>query len=90
MLARRLRAAILELSKKGVGTRRIARTLKVSRGAVKEVTVRALTRPLVLKDHREEILELQERCNGNLVRVHEELTDSGVELSYPALTAFVL
>lgn len=95
MLARRLRAAILELSKKGLGTRRIARTLKVSRGAVKAViasgdeAVPALTRPLFLQDRREEILELQERCKGNLVRVHEELTDSGVEVSYPALTAFV-
>jgi transposase len=27
-------------------------------------------------------------CKGNLVRVHEELTARGVELSYPALTAF--
>jgi len=28
------------------------------------------------------------RCNGNLVRVHEELKVLGADLSYPALTAF--
>lgn len=95
MLERRLRATILELSKKGLGTRKIARTLDVSRTAVKEViaskeeTVPPLTRLRILQDHREEILELQERCKGNLVRVHEELLDSGVKVSYPALTAFM-
>jgi hypothetical protein len=38
--------------------------------------------------HRQQILELFDRCKGNLVRVHEELTASGATLSYPALTAF--
>lgn len=38
--------------------------------------------------YREQILELYERCKGNLVRVHEELLAQGAELSYPALTAF--
>jgi len=27
-------------------------------------------------------------CKGNLVRVHEELTERGAKLSYQALTAF--
>lgn len=33
-------------------------------------------------------MELYASCNGNLVRVHEELIAEGAELSYPALTAF--
>jgi hypothetical protein len=38
--------------------------------------------------YRQQILELFEQCQGNLVRVHEELVAGGAELSYPALTAF--
>ena len=33
-------------------------------------------------------MELWAACNGNLVRVHEELVADGAALSYPALTAF--
>lgn len=95
MLERRLRAAILELSRKGIGLRQIARTLEVSRTSVKAVIrsgteVRPMSRRSSrLTSHREEILDLTERCKGNLVRVHEELANSGVAISYPALTAFV-
>jgi hypothetical protein len=38
--------------------------------------------------YRREILELHASCQGNLVRVHEELLASGVALAYPTLTAF--
>jgi hypothetical protein len=38
--------------------------------------------------YRQQILDLLTSCKGNLVRVHEELTAAGAELSYPALTAF--
>jgi hypothetical protein len=38
--------------------------------------------------YRQQILELFDRCKGNLVRVHEELIAVGAQLSYPALTAF--
>jgi hypothetical protein len=37
---------------------------------------------------RERILELYARYQGHLGRVHEELTQGGAALSYPALTAF--
>ena len=95
MLKHTLRATILELSQKGLGTRRIARTLGVSRGAVKRVIASGteaapkLERPSPIEGHRAEILELSALCKGNLVRVHEELQASGQKLSYPALTAFV-
>src|SRR6185295_74809 len=35
-----------------------------------------------------QILELFDRCKGNLVRVHEEPLAGGAQLSYTALTAF--
>jgi hypothetical protein len=38
--------------------------------------------------YRHQILEFFEQCEGNLVRVHEELLAGGAELSYAALTAF--
>jgi transposase len=38
--------------------------------------------------YRQQILDLLASCKGNLVRVHEELKESGAELSYQALTGF--
>lgn len=98
MLHRRIRATILQLREKGLGTRAIARTLRVSRGAVKKVIaqgteepVPVASRPSRLSDQMQEILELKERCEGNLVRVHEDLSapESGTKPSYQALTAFL-
>jgi hypothetical protein len=74
--------------------REIARVLGISRVAVRKVlrsnsaTVPELQRPEKAEPYRQQILELFDRCKGNLVRVHEELRAIGVELSYPALTAF--
>jgi transposase len=47
-----------------------------------------MNRPQKAEPYRQQILELFDRCKGNLVRVHEELRASGAELSYAALTAF--
>jgi hypothetical protein len=83
------------LREAGHGTRAIAKALGISRGAVKAVFAdgRAAPPPLEraekAESHRDEILGLYGECNGNLVRVHEELAARGiVTLSYPALTAF--
>lgn len=95
MLQRRIRATILQLKEKGLGTRAIARTLSLSRGAVKRVIAQGCEEPVPLwrasslTDHLPEILELKKRCKGSLVRVHEELSASGAKASYQALTAFV-
>ncbi len=95
MLHHRVRAAILELSAKGLSARQIAKVLKISRPSVKKVvasgteTVPRALRPSRLEGHQEEIEELTKRCKGNLVRVHEELTEQGTPVSYQALTAFV-
>jgi hypothetical protein len=47
-----------------------------------------LHRPEKAEPYRQQILELFDRCKGNLVRVHEELLAAGAGLSYPAVTAF--
>lgn len=94
MLDEHQRIAILELAKKGFGTRRIARALEISRSAVRAVLESGeappprLVRVEKADAHRDAIIELYVRCKGNLVRVHEELTKKGAELSYQALTAF--
>jgi hypothetical protein len=68
--------------------------MQLSRGAVRHVLrsatdqVPQLERPEKATPYREQILELYQRCKGNLVRVHEELVAAGAQLSYPALTAF--
>jgi len=94
MLSRSQRTAILELHRKSVGTRQIARALRVSRTAVKKV-IRSdaslpppIARPEKAEPYRQEILDLYTSCEGNLVRVHEELLAAGARVSYPALTAF--
>src|SRR6266404_4346058 len=70
--------------------------MQLSRGAVRHVLrsatdqVPQLERPEKATPYREQILELYQRCKGNLVRVHEELVAAGAQLSYPALTAFAV
>lgn len=94
MLDQSTRAAILELRRRGQGTRAIARTLEVSRWAVRAVVragsveVPRVQRAEKAEPLEAEIRELFARCRGNLVRVHEELCAQGATISYPALTAF--
>jgi transposase len=94
MLDQTTRTAILALHDAGHGTRAIARALHVSRGTVKRVLASreavppAPARAEKAEPFRQEIVELFERCNGNLVRVHEELVKLGARISYPALTAY--
>jgi hypothetical protein len=94
MLDESRRTAILELHESGHGVRAIARALRVSRAAVRDVLRRGtaevprLVRPERAGEHEADIRELYLSCRGNLVRVHEELTARGAVVSYPALTAF--
>jgi transposase len=94
MLSQAQRITILELHTQGVSKREIARVLEISRVAVRKVlksnstTVPELHRSEKAEPYRQQILELFGKCKGNLVRVHEELTASGAEMSYQALTAF--
>ena len=94
MLSQAQRTTILELHAKGVAKREIARVMGISRAAVRKVlrsnstAVPELQRSEKAEPYRQQILELFENCQGNLVRVHEDLVADGAELSYPALTAF--
>ncbi len=94
MLDQSTRTAILELHRRGLTQRKIARTLRVSRPAVKRViesnskVPARIARAQKAEPYRAEIEELAKACKGNLVRVHEEITAKGCELSYQALTAF--
>ena len=94
MLSQAQRTTILELHTQGVAKREIARVMGISRVAVRRVlrsnttAVPELQRPEKAEPYRQQILELFDRCKGNLVRVHEELAAGGAQLSYAALTAF--
>lgn len=94
MLDQATRTAILKLSEEGHGRRTIARSLSISRSAVKRVLASQSARPPDFKraelaeEHRDAILELYAECKGNLIRVHEELLKKGASFSYPALTGF--
>jgi transposase len=94
MQDRDTRNAILQLRARGHGIRRIARDLRVSRGTVKRVLkagtaeVPTLEREEKAEPHEAKILELYASCQGNLVRVCEELAAAGVVLAYPTLTGF--
>jgi len=94
MLDRQTRAAILALSRKGRGLRAIARAVGVDRRSVRDVLsdgqadVPVLRRPEQGTPHLERIQTLYRTCEGNLVRVHEELHAEGVALPYSTLTGF--
>jgi transposase len=94
MLSQPQRTTILELQAQGVSKREIARTLNVSRLTVRKVlrsnstAVPPVLRPEKAEPYRQQILELMDICQGNLVRVREELAATGIQLSYSTLTAF--
>src|SRR5437773_1573502 len=94
MLSQAQRAAILELSTKGVSKHEIARVLKLSRPTVRKVlrsnstNVPEIPRAEKAEPYRQQILDLLLTCKGNLVRVHEDLVADGATLSYQALTGF--
>lgn len=94
MLDSETRNAILRLHREGHGLRKIARALNVSRNAVRRVLrsgtkeVPELERPDQLGEHLERVRELYHECEGNLVRVSEELAKEGVTMGYSTLTAF--
>jgi len=94
MLDEATRSAILKLKGEGHGSRTIAQALGIARASVRRVIgsgqapVPPLARAELAEPWREQILELRERFQGHLGRVHEELIARGAALSYPALSAF--
>jgi hypothetical protein len=94
MLPHDTRIAILALHEKGHGVRAIARVLGISRPAVRSVLAQGtaevprLVREDSLTPELARIRELYVSCEGNLVRVHEELGAAGIDVGYTTLTAF--
>lgn len=94
MLDEATRVAILQLSTRGCGSRKIAKDLRVARETVREVLksgqaqVPALRRQEAAEPFREQVLELYARFGGHLGQVHQELVRQGADFSYQALTAF--
>jgi transposase len=94
MLDLNTRQVILRLHSEGHGMRTIAAALNVSRNAVKRVlksgvaTVPAIERSDKTALEVAEVKELHLACQGNLVRVHEELLAKGVTTTYSTLTRF--
>lgn len=94
MLDHSTRSAILKLAALGHGKQTIARVLGVSRNSVKRVlsdgraVVPGMQRRELLDEHLEQVRKLHGECKGNLVRVHEKLSDANIGVSYSALTGF--
>lgn len=94
MLDQSTRTAVLEMHARGLGSRKIARILGVSRIAVRRVfesgtaEVPRTIRVEQWAPYRDQILDQYGLCKGNLVRVHEELCAAGAHFSYQSLTAF--
>ena len=100
MLDKDTRLAILALSNKGYGPRRIAKDLELSRNSVRRVIksgtaeVAPAERGSQLEEHIEDIRRFYDECNGNMVRVREKLEDvvagqgRALAASYSTLTWF--
>lgn len=92
MLEHEVRAAIRQMHARGAGVRQIARTLDVSRNAVRRALANATAAtPSAAQDadvavRIERIRELLTECAGNRIRVHERLGDEGVHITYSTLT----
>ena len=94
MLEYDTRTAILRLSQQGHGIKTIARWVGVSKNSVKKVlrggesAVPPLDRAESLDPHLARVRTLHGSCNGNLVRVHEELSAAKIQVAYSTLTSF--
>jgi transposase len=95
MLDRDTRAAILRLREQGHALRKIAQDLGVSRNTIRDVIKDGTSegssrdRPRDLTAFLDHIRALYAKCEGNIVRVQEDLQKQhGVAASYSTLTRF--
>jgi transposase len=94
MLDQETRTTIVRLRREGHGVKTIARMLAIGKNTVKRVLASGSTapparaRPAGLDPHLELVRETFVRCQGNRVRVCEELQAHGVSVAYTTLTDF--
>ena len=91
MITPACRQLILEMAEKDAGIRNIARTLKVSRNTVRKVLAKGgtpgQTKESQYEQHIPVIKDLFRECQGNIVRVQEELESRhAVIIPYQSLT----
>ena len=93
MIDQELRTAIFTLRGKDLGTRAIARALRISRNTVRgilhsgQAAVPERESADKTEPHAELVRELYQRCEGNRVRVAEELAERKITIPYSTLTA---
>ncbi len=94
MLDQETRTTIMKLRAEGQGVLPISKVLKLSPNTVRKVLeegtaeVPGFARVSCAEPHRERIIALHERCEGNLVRVQEELLSDGISIPYSTMTRF--
>jgi len=87
------RAAIYRLHEEGMGVHKIARSLHVNRGTVREIVEQRGVMPESARKDRidldpELLVKLYKDCDGWVQRIHEILTEEkGVEIGYSTLTS---
>jgi len=93
MIPEDTRQAIITLHDKGMQTRVISLTLKVSRNTVRRVlrgdSIDRTEHASPLDEHVPLITQAYRSCGGNVVRVAEVLKDHGIEIPYSTLTRLV-
>jgi hypothetical protein len=92
MISQDKRAAIYLLHKKGMGVRKIARSLRVNRGTVADIIKQKGVMPESSRKDKIEVdpelmIKLYNDCNGWVQRLHEKLTEEQkIDIGYSTLT----
>lgn len=93
MIPEEIRKTIVALHAKGTALRVISRMFGISRNTVRDVVKRGHEEQPdqsgSCEEHQPLIADEYRRCEGNVVRVQEELKDRGIEIAYSTLTRIV-
>jgi transposase len=93
MIPEEIRKTIVALHARGTALRVIGRMFGISRNTVRDVVKRGdesqPDQSGSCEDHQPLIADEYRRCEGNVVRVQEELKGRGIEMAYSTLTRIV-
>ena len=93
MISQDKRAVIYRLHEEGMGVRKIARSLRVNRGTVREIIEQKGVMPESARKDKIDLdpdllVKLYKDCDGWVQRIHEILTEEeGIEIGYSTLTS---